>query len=326
VRALASFSYRAFVLADELIREGARFDLYKNGMLAVATREESVRAFLRGLAAARELGYDVPAEPLPADALHELEPSLSPELRHSVAIADHWHVDSGKLAVAIGSRLAQQGVRIEERAAVEGVVVERGRVRGVRTRSGTVDAEAVVLAAGAWTPVLARPLGIRLPVIGGKGYSFFVRPKAAPQRALLLLEPHVGCSPFGDVVRVAGTMEFSGLTSPIDRRRVDTIVRRVRPLLGWEEGQEGEPWAGLRPIAPDGLPVVGALEPYDGLYVATGYSMLGITLGLPLGEALAELVQGQERDDGMAPFSPQRFDRFRWTSVRARRRRAAAYG
>jgi D-amino-acid dehydrogenase len=294
---------------DELVAEGVQFELYKRGMIAVATNEEPVRRFIRGLAAARELGYDVPVEPLAPDALRELEPSLSRQLGHGVAIGDHWHVDSGTMAVAISERLREQGVGVEEHTAVDAVIVERGRARGVRTPSGTVDADAVVIAAGAWTSLLARPLGVRIPVIGGKGYSFFVKPHAMPTHALLFLEPHVGCSPLGETLRVAGTMEFSGLTSLLDPRRVETIKRRVRPLLRWDEAEEGQPWAGLRPIAPDGLPVVGRLDPFDGVHVATGYSMLGMTVGLPAGEALAQMIAGEAADDALAAFSPRRFGR-----------------
>jgi D-amino-acid dehydrogenase len=317
--ALAKLGYRAFQLVDELIAEGAQFELFKRGMIVASAREAPVRAFLHQLVAPRKLGYQVPAEPLPAQSLRELEPSLSPELLHGVLIADHWHVDSGQMAVAISQRLREQGVRIEEHTAVDAIIVENGRARGVRTPAGTVEADTVVLAAGAWTTALTRPLGIRLPVIGGKGYSFFVRPHTMPTHSLLLLDPHVGCAPLGELLRIAGTMELSGLTSPIDLRRIETIKRGARPLLGWDTSSESEPWAGLRPLAPDGLPVIGRLDPLQGLYVATGYSMLGITIGLPAGEALAELIVGNPSQEELAAFSPQRFRR----SVPSMRRRPA---
>lgn len=309
VGALSVLGYRAFPLVDELIAEGAEFALYKRGLLAVAASEESVVHFLRGLEAARALGYDVPSTVLDAEALHELEPSLSGALRHGLSIRDHWHVDSGEMATAIGTLLRKQGVAIEERVTVEGVVIERGRARAVRTSSGVIDADIVVLAAGAWTTPLAKTVGVRLPVVGGKGYSFRVRPETMPTRAILFLEPHAVCTPLGDTLRVAGTMEFSGLTSSIDTRRVETIKRQVRPLVGWDEGTEGEPWAGLRPIAPDGLPVVGRIGKRQNVYVATGYAMLGITLGLPAGEALAQQITDGREDVALATFSPARFRR-----------------
>jgi len=311
VRALSTLGYRAFPLVDELIAEGARFELFKRGMVAVATGEEPVRSFLHGLRAARELGYDLPSEPLGSDALRDLEPSLRAELRYGISIEDHWHVDSGAMAVAIGVLLRDHGVGFEERVTVERVVVERGRARGVRTSSGVIEADTVVLAAGAWTAPLARAVGVRLPIVGGKGYSFDVRPLEMPTRALLFLEPHVVCTPLGGTLRVAGTMEFSGLTSPIDPRRVETMKRRVRPLVPWSEGEDGDPWAGLRPIAPDGLPVVGRLGGLDNVYVATGYAMLGITLGLPAGEALARSIADGGDDAALRSFSPARFGRSR---------------
>ena len=307
VAALATLGYRAFELVDELVADGVKFALHKRGMVAVAGAEGPVRTFLRSLEPARQLGYEIPAEPVPGEQLRNLEPSLAPDLRWGVVIDDHWHVDSSELAVALGAHLRTRGVRIDECLRVESVVVERGHTQGVRTSAGTFDADAVVLAAGAWTSVLARAIGVRIPIVGGKGYSFIVRPHVMPTRAIYLLEPHVGCSPLGDVLRVAGTMEFSGLNSGIDPRRVETIKRRTRPLVGWDVDSEGEPWAGLRPIAPDGLPVIGQLGDIDGLFVASGYSMLGITVGLPAGELLAEAIATGSNGELLDGFSPGRF-------------------
>jgi D-amino-acid dehydrogenase len=307
VAALSVLGYRAFSLMEELIADGADFALYKRGLLAVATREQPVRRFSRGLNAARELGYDIPSDTLAFAALRQVEPALPRAMRHGLLIGHHWHVDSAEMAAALGAFLRERAVRIEEQRPVVGVIVENRRARAVLTSSGAIEADVVVLAAGAWTASLAKSVGARLPIVGAKGYSFSVRPPLLPSHALLLLEPHIACSPFGHTLRVAGMLEFSGLESPIDSRRVEMMKRQVRPLFCWSEGEEGEPWAGLRPIAPDGLPVVGRLTRFENVYVATGYSMLGITLGLPAGEALARfIVQGKE-DTALRTFSPERF-------------------
>jgi D-amino-acid dehydrogenase len=309
VEALAALGYRAFELFDELVGEGVNFTLYKRGLVAAAMSEGPVRAFLRSLRPALDLGYDVPSEPMEGDRLRELEPSLSRDIQWGLRIRDHWHVDSGELAVALGAHLRETGVQIHERVGVESVVIEHGRARGLVTSAGVVDSDVVVLAAGVWTPPLIRSVWGRVPIVGGKGYSFAVRPHAMPTHAIYLLESHIGCSPLGDVVRVAGTMEFSGLKSPIDQRRVETMKRRARPLLGWDEGTEGEPWAGLRPIAPDGLPVIGRLASVENVFLASGYSMLGITVGLPAGELVAEAIVTGESPDALRSFSPDRFRR-----------------
>jgi D-amino-acid dehydrogenase len=155
-----------------------------------------------------------------------------------------------------------------------------------------------------------------MPVLGGKGYSFTVLPALMPSHALLFVESHVVCSPFSDRLRVAGTMEFSGLSSPVNVRRVESIKAGTRALIEWDESTESDTWAGLRPVAPDGMPIVGRSPTRENLYVATGYSMLGITLGLPLGEALAAVIAEGEDDPELAPLSPGRFARRRRPSTR----------
>jgi len=299
VRALAALARRSFALVDELAAEGAAFRTYKQGIVIAAASERPLRDFIHSMAPARDCGLDVPTELVVGDVLRELEPALSPASSHGVFLSENWHVDSAELATAIADRLRRAGVTIEEHTDVLEILA-----RGVRTESGIVDADAVVLATGAWTPAL-----LRLPVLGGKGYSFTVQPNVMPTHSLLFVESHVACSPFHDRLRVAGTMEFSGLSSPVDLRRVESIKARARSLIDWDRRTESGTWAGLRPVAPDGMPVVGQLPGRGNLYVATGYSMLGITLGLPLGEALAAVIAGGEADPELAPLSPGRFAR-----------------
>ena len=256
-----------------------------------------MRDFLHSMAPARACGLDVPTALLVGDALRELEPALSPASRYGAFLAENRHVDSAELAAAIADLLRGAGVTIEEHSDVLEILD-----RGVRTESSVVEADAVVLAAGAWSPRL-----LRMPVLGGKGYSFTVRPTVMPAHALLFVETHVVCSPLSDTLRVAGTMEFSGLSSPVDPRRVESIKAKARSLIEWDARTESSTWAGLRPVAPDGMPVVGRWPARGNLYVATGYSMFGITLGLPLGEALAAVITGGEDDPELASLSPRRF-------------------
>src|SRR5919206_428315 len=184
------------------------------------------------------------------------------------------------------TRLGQRTFELAERFAADGVDFElvsgdRG-VREIRTAAGDHAADQVVLAAGAWSPRLARQLGFRLPVAPGKGYSFEVQLDRLPQHALLLLDPHVGASPLGDRLRVAGTMEFSGVNARLDHRRIASIVRGASTLL---EELDGQPLSdlrtGMRPIAPDGLPIIDRAPGQENVYVATAYSMLGMTLAAP---------------------------------------------
>ena len=136
-----------------------------------------------------------------------------------------------------------------------------------------------MLAAGAGTQPLAKMLGVGFPMQAGKGYSFFVTPAVVPRHAMLLADVHVGCTPFGERMRVGGTMEFSGLNTRLDRRRIDARSRARAPR-SWSGNPRGDhEWAGMRPITPDGLPVLDRAPGYENVYLATGGAMQGVSIG-----------------------------------------------
>ncbi len=119
----------------------------------------------------------------------------------------------------------------------------------------------------------------------------------------MLADAHIAISPLGDRVRIAGTMELPATAGVVDDGRARAMLETARrSTTGWTG--ESLPWAGLRPLAPDGLPVVDALAPR--VFVATAYSMLGMTVGLPAGEALAELIGSGRRPAVLEPFRARR--------------------
>jgi D-amino-acid dehydrogenase len=145
----------------------------------------------------------------------------------------------------------------------------------------------------------------------GKGYSFFVKPSVIPKHSILLADVHVGCTPLGDQMRIGGTMEFSGLNTRLDEERIANIVTAARtcfvPFLTPEIEQR---WAGMRPITPDGLPVLDRAG-FDNVYVATGYAMQGVTLAPPAGRAMAEFVTTGRKPDLLRPFGIERLQGLR---------------
>jgi D-amino-acid dehydrogenase len=141
----------------------------------------------------------------------------------------------------------------------------------------------------------------------GKGYSFLLRPKVMPRHGILFADIHAGVTPLGDRVRIGGTMEFSGYDLSIDERRIANLFRLACDYVDLESPDYEEPWAGLRPMTVDGLPILDWAKPCRNAYIATGYSMLGMTLSQPAGEAMAEMITTGARP---ALFEPFRIDRF----------------
>jgi len=179
---------------------------------------------------------------------------------------------------------------------------EEQALRSARLTDGEeIEADHFVLCGGAWSPELAGRLGLRLPMQGGKGYSFTLRsPAQLPQLCSLLKEGRVAVTPMGDSLRVAGTMEICGNDLSVDPLRLEGIVEsfcRFFPAFSPEHFEGLEPWAGLRPCSPDGMPYIGRIPKFRNATMASGHSMLGLSLGPVTGKLIADLVAGGEEVD-----------------------------
>ena len=282
------------------MEEGIDFDLHRMGMICVAVDERTAAKVLESLKPMRRFGYDIPDRLMVGGELHDYEPALSTRVKAGFPIAEHWHVEPTSYTRGVADAIRRDGVEIIEGATIAGFDTRERSVRSVRTSKGEIAGDAFLLAAGSWTRPLAAKLGVRFPMEPGKGYSFFIRPKVVPRHGILFADIHAGATPFGDRLRLAGTMEFSGYNTRVDGRRVQTVLRLARDYLTELETQAPEePWAGMRPMTADGLPVLDRAAPYENAFIATGYSMLGVTLAPPAGRAMAEFVVSGDRP----PFS-----------------------
>jgi D-amino-acid dehydrogenase len=183
------------------------------------------------------------------------------------------------------------------------------------TDDGPRPVESVVLAGGATCGTLLRPLGVRLPLTAGKGYSFVRRLRTLPRRPIHLGDIKVAVTPFARGLRIAGTMELSGNNEVLRTSRARAIAHGTAQYFdGWHELEPGgigsgpeELWVGRRPLTPDGLPILDRADPYENLYVATGHSMLGVTLAPASGQAMADYVLSGTRPELLEPFRLRRF-------------------
>jgi D-amino-acid dehydrogenase len=324
--AIAQLGRDVFDLVDAMRADGVEFELHKQGMVYAARKVEAARSELRNLAPMRDYGFDLPEDVITGDELHALEPALSPAVTAGFVVRQHWHVKPDTITTGLAAALRRDGVEIREGAEVFELVRQGRRLTHVRTAAGDIEAAAVVLAAGAWTTPLAHSIGISLPMEAGKGYSFSIRPSVMPAHAILLSDAHVGCTPYGDRVRIGGTMEFSGINNRLDRRRIDAIVAGAKETLQpWAAPGIDDVWAGMRPITADGLPILDRAGVLENAFIATGYAMQGVTLAPTAGSALAEMIATGERPPILEPFRLDRFGRVRLPiAARMRGRRAAA--
>jgi D-amino-acid dehydrogenase len=318
--ALAALGRRTFELMDAMAQDGIESELYKSGMVCATEGADEARNILRGLQAMRRHGFVLPNDLILGDDLQRLEPALSPRLRAGFYVEQHWHVRPPTLTTGIARRLGEMGVEIRSGLRVEGFAAAHDAVKAVLTSGGETVADAFVLAAGSWTALLTAKLGVNIPMQPGKGYSLLVKPKLMPRHGILFGDIHVGASPLGDRLRLAGTMEFSGYNLDVDRARLENVLRLAGRYIDVEGVGYEEPWAGLRPVTADGLPILDWAGRYRNAFIATGYSMLGMTLSQPAGEAMAEMVATGVRPAVFEPFRVDRFPRLILRRQRSRER------
>ncbi|HEX8103337.1 MAG TPA: FAD-dependent oxidoreductase [Solirubrobacteraceae bacterium] len=295
---------------DLLRDEGVAFEMHEDGLLYLVRDERALQAWLDAYAELARLGFDGAVEPLDRAALVALEPAVAGGAAAAGLLAGRErHVRPETLSAGLHDDLVARGAAIEEGVAVE-AVRPLGDGWRVQTAAGAQDADRVVVAAGVWSRGLLRGAGIDVPLEAAKGYSVTAPgPEPALRHPLYLTEAKVGASPFGgDQVRVAGTLELTGIDLALNRRRVDAVVAGATAYVpGWRPAEGRAEWAGLRPLTADGVPIAGEARP--GLFVATGHAMLGVTLAPSTGEALAPAVLGEAPPAALAGLSPLRFGR-----------------
>ena len=182
----------------------------------------------------------------------------------------------------------------------------------VRTTLGERRACEVVLATGAWSPLLARSLRLRWlrnAMQPGKGYSItWSRPALVPRRPMTLFERKVCVTVWEDGFRLGSTMEFSGHDTSLNRRRLDALARGAAEYLRQPVGEAlREEWYGWRPLSWDDLPIIGRAPGQPHLWLATGHGMLGVSMSPATGRLLAELMTGESPHLDPAPYFPERF-------------------
>jgi D-amino-acid dehydrogenase len=205
--------------------------------------------------------------------------------------------DCFKFTQRLAALAAQAGAEFRYGTAIEGIEAQGGRVTGVRTASGLVTADAYVLALGSYSPLLARPLGVRLPVYPVKGYSLTVPiadPSGAPESTVMDETHKVAVTRLGDRIRVGGTAELAGYSTRLREARRGTLEHVVTDLFGaGGDVRRAEFWTGLRPMTPDGTPILGP-TPLANLHLATGHGTLGWTMAAGTGRVIADLIGGRK--------------------------------
>jgi len=283
------------------------FHFAKRGVLVLCQTEHALEEEAALVAPARSLGLN--AEVLDARAAATREPDVRMDIAGAVLIPEDCNVEPRRLMDWLQERAGAEFVWDTQ---VTGFRREGASLKAVRTSQGEIDADQFVLCAGSWSPGLSRDLDVRLPMQPGKGYSLTLpRPARAPRACAVLSEARVSVSPMNGQLRFGGTMELAGLdesVNPIRVRGIVDAVQRYYPEFKASDFDGVQPWRGLRPVTPDGLPYLGRSSRVKNLVVATGHAMMGVSLAPATARIAADLLAGERPALDLSLLSPERFN------------------
>lgn len=306
--AKAALLNRSRELLERFVRdEGIDCEFGQEGELQVFRTQRALDAACVELDVLRAHG--VPVDLWDGARVERDEPTLKPGVVGGLYWPRDAHIRPDRYVAALAERARAAGVTIREHAGVTGFEREGDRIVAVRVAQERIAAQQVLLAGGAWSPLIARDLGLRIPIQPGKGYSItYSRPHRAPRRPLVLAEPRVCVTSWASGFRLGSTMEFAGYDDTLNRIRLDALVRGASDFLHEPVGPEHiEDWWGWRPMTTDDLPIIGASERVPGLWFATGHGMLGMSMSNATAELLAVQMLGRETALDPNPYRPNRF-------------------
>jgi D-amino-acid dehydrogenase len=299
----------SLALYHELIeREGLECEFESRGLLFAYRSRPEMEAYAATDRLMSET-FDCPARRLDAAELTELEPALKPGLAGGWYYQDDAHLRPDKLMKTWRQVLESGGATTRARCAFLGFAARDGRALAARTEQGDLTAEVFIVAAGAWTPLLNRHLGCRIPIQPGKGYSITMpRPAVCPRIPLIFPETRVAVTPFQSGYRLGSTMEFAGYDESIRPRRLRILKDGAAPYLREPYCEPvQEEWFGWRPMTYDSLPIIDRSPKYENVVIAAGHNMLGLTMAPGTGRLVAELVTGSPPHIDPRPYRVSRF-------------------
>ena len=299
------------LLSQDLYRsireeEALNFHFEDKGLLVLCSTSEMFEKETKIVESAKKEGLEVSV--LDASEIKRLQPSVSDSVIGGAYYKCDSHSTPHEFMKEIRELLKVKGVSFYNE---EVVFIEHQEKKAMRvhTNNSVFDTENLLVASGSWSAKLLKPLGVNLLLQAGKGYRLNL--KSRPQISLpaILAESKVAVTPMNGFVRVAGTMEFSGINHDINKKRVQAIANGFMKYYSNEFVDEDElnmVACGLRPVSPDGLPFIGRVKPYDNLFVAAGHAMMGWSMATGTGKIIADLIEGKDPEIKMGAFNPLR--------------------
>ena len=297
-------------LMDEIKEDiGDVFDMEEIGCMMMCQQQKTFEEELKVAEAAQKLNLNI--EILNRDELQKREPDVELNIYGAVLFKDDAHIHPGRFMIAMKNYLEKNGVVFQLNTTVSGFKKNNETIDGVITDKGTITGDKIVLSAGSWLPQLAKMLGLRLLLEGGKGYSYtYDHVEKNIRYPAILVDRRCAITPWKHQLRIGGTMEFSGNNNKVLIKRMEGIYNSVKsfyPGLQIEFPPKDKIWTGLRPVTPDGLPYIGEVKRFDNLLISGGNAMLGISEGAAAGLIISDVIEKKNAPIDISAFRVERF-------------------
>lgn len=244
-----------------------------------------------------------------AEEVKKMEPNAAIDCKGAVYFDSDAHMTPNEFMTEMASYLKKKGVTFYTHEKVQDLVISKDAIKEVMTTKRKLKADEVLVAAGSWSSLLTRKLGVKIPIQAGKGYRINTERETGITIPALLVEAKVAVTPMNGFTRFAGTMELAGISDTINPKRVKAISKSVSNYyqgLSLTKEEEATADFGLRPCSPDGLPYIGRTHKYKNLIIASGHAMMGWSLGPPTGKLVSEIISDKKLSLDIKPFHPDR--------------------
>jgi D-amino-acid dehydrogenase len=288
---------------------GNHFRMEEIGCLMLYKNEKTEKHEAELAAEAKQ--FNIETKIFNAAEVQALEPEVEVNVRGGVLYPIDAHLHPADFMQTVKTHLVKAGVRLQLNTTVTGFEKQNAKVTAVITDKGIFNCNELVIASGSWLPVVSEQLGIHVLLQAGKGYSMtFENMENNLRYPAILVDDRVAMTPMGKDLRMGGTMEISGINSPLLLKRAEAIFnasKKYYPSLNVQFPGLNKIWHGLRPLTPDGLPYIGRTSKYENVTLAGGHAMVGLSLAAATGKLVQQIAAKQKTEIDMHAFAPERF-------------------
>ena len=292
------------------LNEQIDFEFETKGILMLCKGEKTLEEEIAVSVMAQDIGMK--AKNLNPAEINKLETGMKTEIAGGVYYPSDAHFNPGLYLSSMKKILINSGVKIFHKTKVHSINIDKEKITSVNTEHDNWKAKKFILCAGSFSSKLVKQIKLKMPLMGGKGYSISIdNIQKKPALPAILVEARIASTPMGKIWRLGGTMTVTQGSTKINNRKLSAMVRNVKkyyPEYNISSAQSLKPWVGLRPLSADGLPYIGPFKKYPNLIAATGHAMLGVSLAPVTGHLVSNIISEEGSDYDMKLLSPDRFN------------------